>query len=100
MPTTFKIAAHTERRCEPCEFLKRTNMICSRLDGIKCDYLCMNSKCYGDLPVSKDETVAAKQISMRIKNAGHGRMIGKQDIQPSWCPLLNPPTLPKTTHQV
>ena len=40
MPTTIKIPARTERHCEPCEHLKRENMLCSRLHGISCDYVC------------------------------------------------------------
>lgn len=89
MPTTLNIPQRTESHCEPCEFLKRSNMICSRLGGIKCDYNCTNPKCYDDLPISDDALTRGKQIAMREQNAKRGRFIGKEDIQPKWCPLLN-----------
>lgn len=87
MPTTHKIPARIERRCEPCVHLKRTNMICSRLDGIKCDYTCGHHDCYSDRPLSNDPSIRDKQIVLRTRNAEHGRMIGRDDIQPEWCPL-------------
>lgn len=88
MPTQFKIPARTERHCEPCEFLKQSNMICSRLDGIKCDYDCTHPKCYDDLPLSDDPLTRGKQEAMREQNAKAGRFIGRTDKQPAWCPLL------------
>lgn len=66
MPTTHNIPARTERRCEPCEHLKRENMLCSRLHGISCDYVCHHPKF-------------------------KWRMIGRDSKQPDWCPLKGEP---------
>jgi len=71
MPTTHNIPARVERHCEPCEHLKRENMLCSRLHGITCDYVCHHP---GGLPA-------------RLGLGMSGRMIGRKDIQPEWCPL-------------
>lgn len=72
MPTKLNIPARTEHHCEPCIHLKRANMICSRLHGISCDYVCKHPNAY----------TQASPIMMT-----HGRMIGRDDIQPEWCPL-------------
>lgn len=87
MPTTHNIPARTERRCRPCEHLKQTNMICSRLDGITCDYVCRHPDSFGDEPLSEDQAIRDKQVVMRASSAQHGRFIGRDDIQPQWCPL-------------
>lgn len=62
MPTTNNIPARVERRCEPCEHLNKFNMICSRLNGISCDYACNHPSL-------------------------EWRLIGRSDKQPDWCPL-------------
>jgi hypothetical protein len=66
MPSKINYPARTERHCEPCEHLKRENMLCSRLHGISCDYVCHHP----DLK---------------------WRMIGRNDKQPDWCPLNGEP---------
>lgn len=63
-------------------------MLCSRLHGITCDYLCKNPQAFDDTPLSDDPRIAAKQGEMRSKMSEHGRQIGSNDIQPTWCPLL------------
>lgn len=73
MPSTIKIPGRTERRCTPCEHLRAENMICSRLHGITCDYVCYHPR----------YTVRG-MIGLLPK----GQFIGKQDVQPDWCPLL------------
>jgi hypothetical protein len=88
MPTTVNIPSRVERHCEPCEFLAKTNILCSRLDGISCDFLCKNPLAFDDTPLSNEPEVAAKQGEMRARMSQHGRFIGRDDIQPKWCPLL------------
>jgi hypothetical protein len=97
MPTIHNIPARTERRCSPCEFLKQANMLCSRLHGITCDYLCHNPDAFDDTPLSTDPKIAAKQGAMRERMAKHGRMIGRDDIQPAWCPLRREPAAAKSS---
>lgn len=87
MPTTHNIPAKTERHCEPCEYLKRTNMLCSRLHGITCDYVCKHPEAFDDEPLSDDPKIAAKQGEIRGRLLEHGREIGQRDLQPTWCPL-------------
>lgn len=91
MPTTYNIPSRTEHHCSPCEFLKQTNMICSRLHGITCDYVCKHPDCYGDEPLSEDLRIRDKQVVLRAQNAEHGRLIGDCDIQPDFCPLKREP---------
>lgn len=88
MPSIHKIAARTERRCEPCEHLKRENMLCSRLYGITCDYVCHHPDAHNFGPLPSDPAKAARLGELRSKTAEHGRMIGRTDLQPDWCPLL------------
>lgn len=62
-------------------------MLCSRLHGITCDYVCKHPEAFDDEPLSDDPKIAAKQGEIRGRLLEHGREIGTKDIQPNWCPL-------------
>lgn len=94
MPTTLKIPARTEHHCEPCAHLTRTNILCSRLHGITCDYVCKHPAVFDDEPLSADPKIAAKQGALRAQLLKYGRDIGQDDRQPEWCPLRRPPENP------
>ena len=91
MPSTHKLPARTEHHCEPCEHLKRENMLCSRLHGISCDYVCHHPEANESGPLPSDPEKAARIGELRAKAKEHGRFIGRRDLQPSWCPLRRDP---------
>lgn len=87
MPTTLNIPARHERHCEPCEHLKRENMLCSRLNGISCDYVCHHPEAHewGKTPTDPKKAELMGQLRARLTESG--RMIGRSDRQPQWCPM-------------
>lgn len=88
MPSTINHPARIERVCEPCEHLVRENILCSRLHGISCDFVCHHPGAHqwGELP--SDQTEVKLMLRLRANMENHGRMIGKRSIQPDWCPLI------------
>lgn len=51
------------------------------------DYNCMHPDAFGDMDLSDDPRIAAKQGELRAILTEHGRHIGKTELQPDWCPL-------------
>lgn len=47
----------------------------------------MHPDSYGDMELSDDQRIRDKQIILRTRLTGHGRDIGKTELQPVWCPL-------------
>lgn len=87
MPTTINIPARRERKCEPCEHLRRQNILCSRLHGISCDYACGHPEAFGPDPRLEDPAKAKLYGELVAHLKESGRVIGRNDKQPEWCPL-------------
>lgn len=87
MPSEYHIAAHTERRCTPCEHLRFENA-CYGHDFVRGTYVCHHPQANEFGPLSDDPQIAAKQGELRAGIAQYGREISKhRDCRPSWCPL-------------
>lgn len=87
MPSVFTVPSRTMRWCTPCEHLKHHNMVCSRLHGITCDYVCHHPEAHSWNEVIKDPKAAELAARLRARMVENGRMIGRRDQQPDWCPL-------------
>jgi len=72
MPTKFEIPAKQETHCEPCEHHKCTGALYTRMPGCGAyrEYECRHPS-----------------LLHVIGSAQYGRMIGKTEKQPEWCPL-------------
>jgi hypothetical protein len=88
MPTTLNIPASMRHFCTPCEFLDRENTFCDRAHGITGDYICHHPEAFQWPPVPADFKEAELLARLRGKMEKNGRMIGRTEDQPSWCPLL------------
>ena len=77
MPTTFHIQARTEHRCEPCKHHKLIGAFHVRHGpGSWVEYACLHPDAYEGL------TLRGRLLF------GAGRVIGRTERQPEWCPLL------------
>ena len=91
MPLTLTIPARTETHCCPCEFHKLTGALHVRIGpGGWREYHCTHPDAY---EFQKDGTpIDPKLIALQKEIDGimqkEGRLIGRTEIQPAWCPLL------------
>ncbi len=94
MPTIHRIAARTERHCQPCEFHKLTGMLHVRCGpGGYREYACTHPHAFEPLPQRIDPAKALIIAKLQAMNQD-GRPIGKTENQPSWCPLKREPPPP------
>lgn len=71
MPREFKIPSHTEHHCEPCEHHKCVGALYVRSgNGSYKDYECRHPS-----------------LLHVVAGTEYGRMIGRTENQPDWCPL-------------
>jgi hypothetical protein len=90
-PTTYTIPAQRVTSCGICEYHKCIGALCTRIGpGGWREYACMHPEAFE--PVTDgDPEIAAQRGELRgmLKSmAGGGRIIGKTEATPDWCPFL------------
>lgn len=86
-PTTHTVPAHTRTTCGLCKYHVCTGALCTRIGpGGWREYTCTH-------PEAWPEETDPKKAEMRghLKTIERGRMIGRTEETPAWCPYLREP---------
>lgn len=87
MPRTLTCRT-CQRVCEPCEYHKLDGAFHARCgEGSWRMWSCTHPDAFHNLPLPEDPAKRAIALEMRARHQAEGRMIGRPDSQPQWCPL-------------
>lgn len=89
-PRTFTIPARRETTCSTCKYHHCFGALCTRSgSGGYRDYSCKHPKAWDSMPADTPKQAELRgQMRESERNMCGGRLIGRTEQTPEWCPYL------------